>query len=91
MKNIAVAVVIILLGGGLIIMGLMFNESLKTIESERESVEEHQEMVKEAQNRTEEALDMVDIWEAGYKGLQEEHSQALEYIEQLEYELEWRE
>lgn len=53
--------------------------------------EEHQEMVKEAQGRTEEALDMVDTWEAGYKGLQEEHSQALEYIEQLEYELEWRE
>ena len=91
MKNIAVSVVCILLGGGLIIMGLMFNESLKMIESERENAEEYQEMVQEAQNRTEEALDMVDIWEAGYKGLQEEHSQALEYIEQLEYELEWRE
>lgn len=91
MKDIVVAVVIVLLGGGLIIMGLMFNESLKMIESERESVKEHQEMVQEAQNRTEEALDMVDIWEAGYKGLQEEHSQAVEYIEQLEYELEWSE
>lgn len=53
--------------------------------------EEHQEMVQEAQERTEEALDTVDTWKAGYKELQEEHSQALEYIEQLEYELEWRE
>lgn len=90
MKDIAVAVVIILLGGGLIIMGLMFNESLKMIESERERVEEYQEMVKEAQGRTEEALDTVDTWKAGYKELQEEHSQAVEKIEQLEYELEWR-
>lgn len=53
-------------------------------------IKEHQEMVKEAQDRTEEALDTVDTWKAGYKGLQEEHSQALEKIEQLEYELEWR-
>ena len=90
MKDITVAVVCILLGGGLIIMGLMFNESLKMIESERERVEEYQEMVKEAQGQTEEALDIVDTWKAGYKGLQEEHSQAVEYIEQLEYELEWR-
>lgn len=90
MKNIAVAVVIILLGGGLIIMGLMFNESLKMIESERESVEEHKEMVQEAQNRTEEALDMVDTWKTGYTELQEEHSQELEHIEQLGYELEMR-
>ena len=91
MKNIAVSVVCILLGGGLIIMGLMFNESLKMIESERERVEEYQEMVKEAQGHTEEALDTVDTWKAGYKTLQEEHSQAVEKIEQLEYELEWRE
>lgn len=90
MKDLAVAVVIILLGGGLIIMGLMFNESFKMIESERERVEEYQEMVKEAQGRTEEALDTVDTWKAGYKELQEEHSRATEYIEQLEYELEWR-
>lgn len=90
MKDIAVATVIILLGGGLIIMGLMFNESLKMIESERERVAEYQEMVKEAQGRTEEALDTVDTWKAGYKELQEEHSQAVEKIEQLEYELEWR-
>lgn len=90
MKDITVSVVIILLGGGLIIMGLMFNESLKMIESERESIEEYQEMVKEAQGHTEEALDTVDTWKTGYKELQEEHSQALEYIEQLEYELEWR-
>lgn len=90
MRDIAVSVIIVLLGGGLIIMGLMLNESLKMIESERESVEEYQEMVKEAQNRTEEALDTVDTWKAGYKELQEEHSQALEKIEQLEYELEWR-
>ena len=88
MKNIAVTTVIILLGGGLIIMGLMFNESLKMIESERERVEEHQEMVKEAQGHTEEALEIVDAWKAGYKELQEEHSQAVEKIEQLEYELE---
>ena len=88
MKDLAVSVVIILLGGGLIIMGLMFNESLKMIESERERVEEHQEMVQEAQDRTEEALDTVDTWKAGYKELQEEHSQAVEKIEQLEYELE---
>lgn len=87
MKDIAVAVVIILLGGGLIIMGLMFNESLKMIESEREKVKEYQEMVKEAQGRTEEVLDMVDTWKTGYTELQEEHSQDLEYIEQLEYEL----
>lgn len=53
-------------------------------------IEEHQEMVKEAQDRTEEALDMVDTWKTGYKELQEEHSQALEHIEQLEYELEMR-
>lgn len=86
MRDIAVTVVIILLGGGLIIM---FNESFKMIESERERVEEYQEMVKEAQNRTEEALDTVDTWKAGYKELQEEHSQALEYIEQLEYEMGW--
>lgn len=91
MKDITVSVVIILLGGGLIIMGLMFNESLKIIESERESVEEYKEMVQEAQGRTEEALDTVDTWKVGYKELQEEHSQAVEYIEQLEYELEWRE
>lgn len=90
MKDIAVAVVIILLGGGLIIMGLMFNESLKMIESERESVEEHQEMVQEAQDRTQEALDMIDMWKTGYTELQEEHTQAIEYIEQLEYELEMR-
>lgn len=88
MKNIATAVALILLGGGLIIMVLMFNESFKMIESERESVAEYQEMVKEAQGHTEEALDTVDTWKAGYKELQEEHSQALEYIEQLEYELE---
>ena len=90
MKDLAVAVVIILLGGGLIIMGLMFNESLKMIESERERIEEYQEMVQEAQDRTEEALDTVDTWKAGYKELQEEHSQAVEKIEQLEYELEMR-
>lgn len=71
-------------------MGLLFNESFKMIENERESVKEHQEMVQEAQDRTEEALDTVDTWKAGYKELQEEHSQALEYIEQLEYEMEWR-
>ena len=53
-------------------------------------IKEHQEMVKEAQDRTEEALDMIDMWKTGYKELQEEHSQAVEKIEQLEYELEWR-
>lgn len=53
-------------------------------------IKEHQEMVKEAQDRTEEALDMIDMWKTGYKELQEEHSQALEHIEQLEYELEMR-
>lgn len=53
-------------------------------------IKEHQEMVKEAQDRTEEALDMIDMWKTGYKELQEEHSQALEKIEQLEYELEMR-
>lgn len=90
MKDLAVAVVCILLGGGLIIMGLMFNESLKMVEHERESVEEYQELAQQAQDRTEEALDMIDMWKTGYKELQEEHSQALEKIEQLEYELEWR-
>ena len=53
-------------------------------------IKEHQEMVKEAQDRTEEALEMIDIWKTGYKELQEEHSQAIEKIEQLEYELEMR-
>ena len=53
-------------------------------------IKEHQKMVKEAQDRTEEALDTVDTWKAGYKELQEEHSQAVEKIEQLEYELEMR-
>ena len=53
-------------------------------------IKEHQDMVKEAQDRTEEALDMIDIWKTGYKELQEEHSQAVEKIEQLEYELEMR-
>lgn len=53
-------------------------------------IKEHQEMVKEAQDRTEEALEMIDIWKTGYKELQEEHSQAVEKIEQLEYELEMR-
>lgn len=53
-------------------------------------IKEHQKMVKEAQDRTEEALDTVDTWKAGYKELQEEHSQAIEKIEQLEYELEMR-
>lgn len=53
-------------------------------------IKEHQEIVKEAQDRTEEALDMIDMWKTGYKELQEEHSQALEHIEQLEYELEMR-
>lgn len=53
-------------------------------------IKEHQDMVKEAQDRTEEALDMIDMWKTGYKELQEEHSQALEHIEQLEYELEMR-
>ena len=53
-------------------------------------IKEHQKMVQEAQGRTEEALDMVDTWRTGYKELQEEHSQAVEKIEQLEYELEWR-
>lgn len=53
-------------------------------------IKEHQEVVKEAQDRTEEALEMIDMWETGYKELQEEHSQALEHIEQLEYELEMR-
>lgn len=90
MKDITVSVVIMLLVGGLMIMGLMFNESLKMIESERERVEEYQEMAQEAQDRTEEALDVVDTWKTGYKRLQEEHSQALEHIEQLEYELEMR-
>lgn len=51
-------------------------------------IEEYQQMTKEAQDRTEEALDMVDTWKTGYRELQEEHSQALEYIEQLEYETE---
>ena len=53
-------------------------------------IKEHQKMVKEAQDRTEEALEMIDIWKTGYKELQEEHSQAVEKIEQLEYELEMR-
>lgn len=52
--------------------------------------EEHQKMVQEAQGHTEEALDMVDTWKESYRELQEEHSQAVEKIERLEYELEWR-
>ena len=59
-------------------------------EQYKSEIKEHQDMVKEAQDRTEEALDMIDMWKTGYKELQEEHSQALEHIEQLEYELEMR-
>ena len=53
-------------------------------------IKEHEELTQQAQDRTEEALEMIDMWKTGYKELQEEHSQALEHIEQLEYELEMR-
>lgn len=57
-------------------------------EQHKIEIEEYQEMTQEAQDRTEEALDTADTWRAGYKELQEEYSQAVEKIEQLEYELE---
>lgn len=90
MRDIALRAIIALLVTAIVIQGFMLNESFKMVEHERESVEEHQELTQEAQDRTQEALDMIDMWKTGYKELQEEHSQALEHIEQLEYELEMR-
>lgn len=90
MRDIALRAILALLVAAIVIQGFMLNESFKMVEHERESVEEHQELTQEAQDRTQEALDMIDMWKTGYKELQEEHSQALEYIEQLEYELEMR-
>lgn len=52
-------------------------------EAYKVELEEYQEMIQEVQ-------DTADTWKAGYTELQEEYSQALEYIEQLEYELEMR-
>lgn len=91
MRDIVLPVIYVLLVVAVIIQGFMLNESFKMIEDERESVEEYQELTQQAQDRTEEALEMIDMWKTGYKELQEEHSQALEHIEQLEYEMEWRE
>lgn len=88
MRDISLPVIFVLLVIAVIIQGFMLNESFKMVEHERESTEEYQELTQEAQDRTEEALDMIEMWKTGYKELQEEHSQALEYIEQLEYELE---
>lgn len=90
MRGIALRAILALLVAAIVIQGFMLNESFKMVEHERESVEEHQELTQEAQDRTQEALDMIDMWKTGYKELQEEHSQALEHIEQLEYELEMR-
>lgn len=90
MRDIALRAILALLVAAIVIQGFMLNESFKMVEHERESVEEHQELTQEAQDRTQEALDMIDMWKTGYKELQEEHSQALEHIEQLEYELEMR-
>lgn len=83
-------IVIIILAVWVFVQSFAIGNSIGVIEKQEAEIEEHQEMVQEAQDRTEEALDTVDTWKAGYKELQEEHSQALEYIEQLEYELEWR-
>lgn len=43
--------------------------------------------IDEAQRTTGEAIELTKQWQESYTELQEEHSQALEYIEQLEYEL----
>lgn len=90
MRDIVLPVIYVLLVIAVILQGFMLNESFKMVEYEQENVEEYRNKAQESQDRTEEALDMIEMWKTGYKELQEEHSQALEYIEQLEYELEMR-
>lgn len=43
--------------------------------------------VKEYQQTAEEALDIAGKWQTAYTELQQDYSQAVEKIEQLEYEL----
>lgn len=70
----------------MLLTGLIIQEFI--IDDYNEITNEQHEMIVEYREMHEDSLEIIDDWKAAYTGLQEEHSQAVEKIEQLEYELE---